>query len=392
MKLAAGSWINAAKPLLELEPQRSQQLISQGLRLEPTLAAGYFNLGLALHQRGRTRAAIRAYRWAIELEGSGPVAASAKRNLAQELLLQGAFREGWKLYEERLGEQGPNHVAPPWTGVWDPRPLQRLLLIAEQGLGDTLMFSRLGLTLQRELGVPVHLLCQPSLVDLLQQGCDLSAVSAGCPPSELRAAGTHWCPLLSLPLRMHLNPSQMSRQQPYLRVDRRRIQHWGQRLRRRSGHRLIALHWQGNPHHEASLYSRGRSLPFEALTALRALRQVEFVSVQKGFGADQLRLDAGLPFVAGQQEVSSSMDWIDTAAVLSHCDLVISSDSAVIHLAGALGLPGWLALRDVPEWRWGLRGERTPWYPSLRLFRQRHYGDWTSVLAEMVQAWTQLKP
>ena len=130
-------------------------------------------------------------------------------------------------------------------------------------------------------------------------------------------------------------------------------------LKRRPGHRLIGLHWQGNPRHEGSLYSKGRSIPFTELCGLKKL-EVEFVSVQKGAGSEQLQLDAGLPFVAGQGDVSASMDFIDTAAVLANCDLLISADSGVVHLAGALGIPTWVALCYVPEWRWGLKGERTP--------------------------------
>ena len=395
MKLAAASWVNAAEPLLEREPKRSQQLIGRGLQLEPQLAAAYFNLGLALHQQGRPDAAIRAYRQALRLAGEGPVAAAAQRNLAQDLLLQGNFREGWNLYEERLLER--NHevleaaAGSAWGGIWDPRPLKRLLLIAEQGFGDTLMFSRLGLWLQQELGVPVQLICQGPLVELLRRGSDLSTVSAGCQPSALAEPGTRWCPLMSLPQRMHLKPSGMRQQKPYLRVEAERIALWRQRLQRRRGRALIALHWQGNPRHEGSLYSRGRSIPFSALTALGQLGSVEFVSVQKGAGAEQLRLDAGLEFVRGQAEVSASMDFIDTAAVLSHCDLLISADSGVVHLAGAMGRPAWLALRDVPEWRWGLQGQRTPWYPSVQLFRQPSYGDWESVLTAMIDRWRQRK-
>ena len=113
----------------------------------------------------------------------------------------------------------------------------------------------------------------------------------------------------------------------------------------------IALHWQGNPSHEHSLYSRGRSLPFERLLALGQLANVEFVSIQKGAGSEQLQINKGLPFVAGQDTVSQSMDFKDTAAVLGNCDLLISSDSAVVHLAGAMGIKTWIALRWIPEWR-----------------------------------------
>ena len=173
----------------------------------------------------------------------------------------------------------------------------------------------------------------------------------------------------------------------YLKIHDEHVKTWRERLDLTHGKRLIALHWQGNPGHEHSLYSRGRSLPFEMLLGLRQLRDVEFVSIQKGSGSEQLRFNQGLSFVKGQEQVSQSMDFLDTAAILANCDLLISSDSAVVHLAGAMGVPTWLALRWIPEWRWGLSGESTDWYDSVRLFRQRRDGDWKSVIQSMVAAW-----
>ena len=175
----------------------------------------------------------------------------------------------------------------------------------------------------------------------------------------------------------------------YLKIQAERINTWRHKLKRTPGRRLVALHWQGNPRHEHSLYSRGRSLPFESLLELRQLNNVEFVSIQKGEGSQQLRLNKGLTFVKGQAQVSQSMDFLDTAAILSNCDLLISSDSAVVHLAGAMGIPTWLALRWIPEWRWGLKGERTSWYESVRLFRQESDGNWKSVIQKIIKAWIQ---
>ena len=150
--------------------------------------------------------------------------------------------------------------------------------------------------------------------------------------------------------------------------------------------RLVALHWQGNPEHEHSLCSRGRSLQFHEWLGLQGNDQLEFVSIQKGLGSEQLKTDQGLNFVSGQQAVSKSMDFQETAAVIANCDLVISSDSSVAHLAGAMGVPTWLALRWIPEWRWGLEGTSTAWYTSVRLFRQRYDGDWAGVVQAMRQS------
>ena len=129
--------------------------------------------------------------------------------------------------------------------------------------------------------------------------------------------------------------------------------------------------------------SRGRSLPFSELLKLQGNDQLKFVSIQKGQGSEQLKTDQGLNFVRGQEAVNQSMNFHETAAVIANCDLVISSDSCVAHLAGAMGVPTWLALRWIPEWRWGLGGTTTGWYSSLRLFRQRFDGDWAGVVGTM---------
>ena len=168
-------------------------------------------------------------------------------------------------------------------------------------------------------------------------------------------------------------------------VDPKRIQRWQQLMPRQTGLRRVALHWQGNLKHEAKLYSRGRSMPFGALLPLTSIQNMEFVVVQKGDGLEQLDPEAGFDFAPGQEHLSASMDFRDTAAVLKSCDLLISADSGVVHLAGALGVPTWVGLRWIPEWRWRLQGITTPWYDSLRLFRQAHDGDWTSVVAAMQQ-------
>lgn len=396
-KLAAADWINCSKPFLTTDPSRAQALIGNGLQLAPMLGAGYFNIGLALHQQARPTAAIRAYRLALKYsKGDALVTHSAQTNLAQELLLTGAFREGWRRYEDRLDEMDHRlyreQCGHPWEGGSDSRQLNRLVLVAEQGLGDTLMFCRLALDLQNELRRPITLFCQEPLVPLLQQCSAIDQVleeNLANSKDLLNQDGQLWCPLMSLPSRCNLNPVDLSQSGPYLRLPPNTVEHWRLKLKRRPGHRLIGLHWQGNPHHEGSLYSRGRSMPFAAFDALKDLDAVEFVSVQKGAGSEQMKLNTGLPFVAGQGEVSASMDFIDTAAVLANCDLLISADSGVVHLAGALGIPSWVALCFVPEWRWGLKGEKTPWYPSLRLFRQNTHGDWPGVIRDMAKHWRQ---
>jgi len=310
----------------------------------------------------------------------------ARNNLSQDLLLAGRWPEGWELYRHRFARKPGNYphfqrlFGPPHQGALQPG--QTLLLMSEQGLGDTLQFCRFGLELQG-LGLQVILLSQPALVPLLREGSGLHRVEGQLDADGLGQGPMGWLPLLDLPGQLGCRPDQIPHAQGYLRADPERIASWRERLQRTPGRRLIGLHWQGNPGHENSLYSRGRSMEFEHWLGLSGLAGVEFVSIQKGAGSEQLRLDAGLPFVAGQEAVAASMDFRDTAAVLAHCDLLLSADSGVVHLAGAMGVPTWVGLRQVPEWRWGLEGESSPWYGSLRLFRQPRDGDWASVVQQM---------
>ena len=385
MSWSAPDWLNRGGELLASDPALAQRLLGHGICQWPHEAVGYFNLGIGLHQRGRIDAAIRAYQTCLALPGA-PVQ-QARNNLSQDLLLAGRWTEGWELYRHRFDRKPGNYprflelFGPPHSGAL-LKASGPLLLMSEQGLGDTLQFCRFGLDLQTR-GHAVTLLSQQALVPLLRESSALQHVEAALCGDAWKPQRPRWLPLLDLPASLGCSPSTIPYSSGYLQAEPRRVADWRARLQRRANHRLVALHWQGNPNHEHSLYSRGRSMRFEHWLGLAPLAGVEYVSIQKGAGSEQLRLDAALPFVAGQNRVDASMDFRDTAAVLANCDLLISADSGVVHLAGAMGVPSWVALRHVPEWRWGLTGEHTPWYDSLRLFRQPRDGDWGSVVRQI---------
>ena len=388
----AQQWMNHGSRLLESDPRLAQRLLNKGLRLEPTEAIGWFNLGIGLHQQRRIKAAIRAYRQCLALPHNHETERSAQNNLAQDLLLLGAWQQGWSYYGFRFNRKPGNYpmfaraFGPSHKG---PLPSKRpLLLMSEQGFGDTLQFSRYALYLQQQ-GFDVTLLSQPALLPLLREAVGLANVADRLDIQAWQARHPIWMPLMNVLPFMQAEELWAPFSEGYLKVHPELIHTWRQRLGRTAGKHLIALHWQGNPRHEHSIYSRGRSLPFERLLGLQHMRNVEFVSIQKGAGSEQLRLNLGLTFVDGQEKVSNSMNFLDTAAVLANCDLLISSDSAVAHLGGAMGIPTWLALRWIPEWRWGLEGERTDWYDNVRLFRQPNDGDWESVVQAMVTSWMQ---
>ena len=387
-------WINQGGSLLATDPALAQRLISKGIKLQPDQSISWFNLGIGLHMQRKISAAIKAYQHCLALPHSTETEIAACNNLSQDLLLHGEWEQGWNLYNERFRRKPGNY--PIFADAFGaahatvPSPDRPVLLMSEQGLGDTLQFIRFALALQNQ-GVDVTVLSQSPLVGLMRNAVGLHQVNDCLDLQEQQQRNPVWLPLMNLAPLMCCVKDEIPFPDIYIRVSSDLITEWKQRLKRKPQHRLIALHWQGNPEHEHSLYSRGRSLEFHEWLGLQGNEQIEFVSIQKGQASEQLKTDQGLHFVSGQEAVSKSMDFQETAAVIANCDLVISSDSSVAHLAGAMGVPTWLALRWIPEWRWGLEGTSTAWYSSVRLFRQRFDGDWSGVVQDMRQELKQIQ-
>jgi Flp pilus assembly protein TadD len=355
----------------------------RALAAQPDYAGAHNNLAVALQERGDLAEAAEHYRLALAQQSD---LAQAHTNLGVLLLLQGDYAAGWAEYEWRhaMADAGWGLHVRPLTPPWDGRPLapgQTLRLVCEQGLGDTIQFMRYALPL-RQQGQAVGLCAQEPLLGLIRaSGLDADPIS----PRELDPAHADpWLPLLSLPGILGISPERPLLSDPYLHPPQERLAHWRARLSA-SGGPIVAIAWQGNPLPERSTL-RGRSLPLETFAPLAAGCAVRFVSLQKGYGAEQRETCTFRDrFVGCQEEVDATWDFLDAAAILACCDLVISSDTAVAHLAGGLGLPTWLLLQQVPDWRWGLEGDTSFWYPSLRLFRQRRAGDWDEVLARVTE-------
>lgn len=382
----AEQWIERGSASIRQDARAGQRMLKRGLQAWPTCDAAWFNLGIALHQQKKITAAIRSYRQALASDPSDRVQLKAITNLAQDLLLNGDWPEGWALYEQRFRRNTNDFgvyrqlFGEPWQGLEDPRPCHELVVVGEQGFGDTLQFVRL-LQCLKDKGLKTRYFGPEPLRPLLETGSSLGPYPFMLERGHERH--TLWCPLMSLPERLALTPETIPMAHGYLKPCQKRVELWHSRLRRKPGHRLIAIHWQGNPKFERSTYSQGRSMPFSALQGLAQLANVEFLSIQKGDAAKALLGDHDLSLVEGQADFSATMDFADTAAALANCDLLISSDSGVVHLAGAMGLPVWVALSWVPEWRWGLEATTTPWYQSARLFRPSTPGGWTGVIEAM---------
>lgn len=342
---------------------------------EPGFTAAYNNLGNTRQAQNRLDAAIAQYRHALNTDPDSP---DGHRNLGIGLLVAGRFAEGWGEYEGRLRCKDAPVLAdlpkPRWSG--EPLEGRRILLHSEQGLGDTIQFCRYA-SLVAARGGRVVLGVQPSLTRLLKGLQGAAAVRSGAVP--LQEFDLH-IQMLSLPGLFGSDLDSFPAQVPYLYPEPEMAARWAERLGRLEGMR-VGLVWAGSPGHGND---KNRSLRLEAFAPLAALPGVTLVSIQKG-PSEGLAAEppGGMPLVNLSPEIA---DFADTAAIAANLDLVICVDTSVAHLCGALGRPTWVLLPFAPDWRWMLDREDSPWYPTMRLFRQERPGDWSGVLARVEEA------
>jgi tetratricopeptide (TPR) repeat protein/SAM-dependent methyltransferase len=342
----------------------------RGLALDPGAAWAHSNLGLALQTQNRLVEAIASFERAIALD---PGYASAHWNLSMARLLGGDFERGWQDYGWRwqTPDNPPRMLSQPeWQG--EPLVGETIFLYAEQGLGDTLQFVRYA-SLVAARGAKVVLEVQPELRRLLAElpGVDmLIARGDPLPPFDRQL------PLLSLPRVYGTRLDTIPAAVPYLAADPQLAEVWRERLAALTGLR-VGLVWAGSTIHPND---HNRSLDPSALTPFGALPGVSYVSLQKG------RAIEGLPAQMQVLDAAPELnDFADTAAALANLDLLITVDTSVAHLAGAMGKPVWLLLPFSPDWRWLLERDDSPWYPSMRLFRQAEPGTWGAVLQQVAE-------
>jgi tetratricopeptide (TPR) repeat protein len=339
----------------------------RAVALEPRYAEGWNNLGVVLRETGQIQESIDAHRKAI---ASDPAFADAHFALAFSLLLSGDFHNGWREYEWRLRRKTGSQVL---ERNWDGADLdgRTILLHAEQGFGDTIQFARY-VPLVMHRGGKVIVACQRELVRLLGH---LSGVERVISIDEPLPGFHVHCPLMSLPLVFGTGHESIPANVPYLAADLASAATWAKRVS--PGARLnIGLAWTGRPTHPDD---RNRSIPASALAPLAAVPNVSFHSLQPGSSMSGLELDI-------IDHTDRLRDFADTAALIANLDLVITADTAVAHLAGAMAKPVWLMLPFAPDWRWMLSRDDSPWYPTMRLFRQPVPRHWTNVIANISRA------
>jgi hypothetical protein len=318
---------------------------------------------------------MASYDQAIALR---PNNADALLNRGLCKLLLGYYQEGWQDYEwrweaMRFLDKRPKINVATWEG--EDLAGRRLVVFSEQGLGDTIQFARfLPQLVQRK--AKVTFLTQAKLVRVLRPLIrDIDVISA----IDNQDAFDLQCALMGLPLRFNTDLDTIPARIPYLSAEPDRVARWKERIGAYGF--KIGIGWQGKPNGQ----DNHKHIPLEEFIPLTRIPQVRLISLQHGNGVDQLaRLPADVKIETLGDDFDSGPDaFIDTAAVMANLDLIISSCTSIPHLAGALGRPTWIVLKHVPDWRWLLDREDSPWYPTMRLFRQPERDDWTSVFSKI---------
>jgi len=353
-------------------PEEAAACYGRAVAIRPDYVEAHNNLANALKEQGRLGEAVECYRKAISLMPDYPF---AHFNMSLALLGQGNLAEGWREYEwrQKLVAAPRVFAQPQWRG--EAADGKTLLIHAEQGFGDTLQFCRYA-EMAAARGLRVIMEVQTPLVRLLRSlpaGIAVFGRGDELPPFDLH------CPMLGMPLALGTVLDTIPGGAPYLHADAAAVASWLERLAALPGSGpRVGLVWAGNPTNSPVMAARDRqrSIAPERLAPLLAIPGLRFFSLQKGEPA----APAGFPLTDFMGEME---DFADTAALVANLDLVVSVDTAVVHLAAAMGKPVWVMDRFDPCWRW-LTGRRdSPWYPSVRLYRQPRAGDWESVLAEV---------
>jgi tetratricopeptide (TPR) repeat protein len=347
------------------------------LRLRPAFAAAQLNLGLLLEEREDVAGAIAAYREALAAE---PDMVEAHVNLGMQLLLDGQLREGFREYEWR--RRYPEYSAADIASVaarWEGGELggRTILLEAEQGYGDAIQFLRYAQLVEAR-GGRVLVRCAPELAGL---AASTAGVAGVVPRGSPLPACDAWCPLPSLPHVFDTTLESIPAIVPYVHADPARAARWRERLAGAAGTLRVGLVWASQSGHRTA---PAKSVPLERLAQFAVVDGVRLYGLQKGEAARELQqAPAGTPI----EDLSAELtDFSETAAVLANLDLVISVDTAVAHLAGAMGRPAWTLLKFAPDWRWLREREDCPWYPTMRLFRQSRRGDWEEPIGALREA------
>jgi hypothetical protein len=376
---APDKWLNRGNVLQELDRHpEALACYREALRIKPHYPEALSGLGLALKEAGKIDEALDCFDEALNHKPGYP---DARINRAGALLLKGSLKAGFEDFESRWDRSN----APPKTlisdlPIWEGQKLagQAIVVWDEQGLGDLIQFSRYLLCLV-DAGADVTLLCRKNMHRLLRALPKPVRLVEALDSNESFAFQSA---LMSLPRGFHTSLETVPALIPYLRPEPSLIAKWAGRIGTR-GIR-IGVGWQGN-----KFINLQRAIPLACFAPLAAIEGVRLISLMKDQAAIEVETPAGGRFTIeslGNDFDAGPDSFVDCAAAIESLDLVVTSDTAIAHLAGALGRPVFLGLERVPDWRWLMHREDSPWYPSMRLFRQAEKGDWESVFMRMASS------
>jgi hypothetical protein len=374
----AEAHLNHARILRDLQrPEATIESCKTALRLNPNLVAALVLLGNALCELACNDAALAAYERAIAM---WPNYHDAIYNRGLIRLAQGEFEQGWADFDHRFAISEQTVRRPFLHGrIWAGEPLSEKSIVvhAEQGYGDTIMMLRY-LPLLAQAGAQVTFLVAPELLRLLRTLSSSIELAARVDARTF----DYQCAAMSLPGRLWSTAGFASRppyQVPHLAPETELVARWRARI---GDHGFkVGICWQGNP----GKADRGRSMPLAQLAPLAQIPGVRLISLQTHHGLDQLQqLPPGMSVeLLGEDYATGPDSFVDTAAAMHCVDLVVTTDTAPAHLAGALGRPCWVLLMHVPDWRWMIGREDSPWYPHTRLFRQSERGNWETPVRKL---------
>lgn len=364
-------WTNLANAQLHsCDLPGAEAAARRSIQLGPSYPPAHSALGCILMEHGKPREAIDAFSEAVRLKGDF---AQAHANLGLALLAWGDFERGWAEHEWRRRNPFYDRPAAAWRG--EDLGGRTILLYGEGGLGNVIQFARY-VPIVAKLGARVVVECQPALVSLLGSLPGAwRVVAAGDAQANHSALG--WdlhCPLMSVPAVLGTTLRTVPTQVPYVRPQPDRVARWGAFLTGVTGFR-VGICWQGE---QALSYRRNRSIPLSEFAPLAQVPGVRLISLQKAG-----KVDGNFPVTQLPGLDESGGAFMDTAAVMKNLDLVITCDTSIAHLAGALGVSVWVAFPFAADWRWMLDREDSPWYPTMRLFRQTRAGDWPGVFGRI---------
>ncbi len=377
------AWNNLGNSLRMLgEVEQSEQCLETALRQDPGYLSAFKNRGTLWIWSGEIRRGLHWYQQGLEID---PGNAELHRNLGVIHLLLGEYDVGWPEYRWRWKMPGmyrPGVTAPVWRG--ENLSGKTILLYPEQGSGDAIHFVRSAAVLS-QLGATVVLQCPLEFVPLFSSvpGVDrLLSDKSPIPPVDFHASLLEVVDVVysqsgELPYAKHLFADRPG----YLTVSDALVEYWRKWLAANTSRRRVGINWQGNPNHHADVY---RSVTLETLRPLAQIDGIDLINLQFGYGCEQLvDCDFSESIIRLPEHVDQTDGaFTDTAAIVKNLDWVITTDTALAHLAGAVGTNVALLLGKVPDWRWLMEGDSTPWYPSVRLVRQQELGRWDEVVEE----------